>query len=97
MLQLFAIALLLYFALGAAAGASRGKGWFLWLWIPFFVASLAGCGFGAYCLVQLLGLSGQGGEAAGFAGAPFFLGALYAVPFLIGLIISLFMTRGDGK
>jgi membrane associated rhomboid family serine protease len=92
-MRFFALVILSYTALGCAAGINRRKPWFVWLWIPFFVLSLAGSGFGAYCFIQLLDLAGQSGESAGFVGAACLLGALSSIPFLIGLIVSLFMSR----
>lgn len=85
------IPLLILLLWAGALHASKGRRWFLWLWVPFLLLSLLGTGLGIYCLIALVGLSRQGGEAAGFAGAAFFLGAISSIPFLIGLVVALIM------
>src|SRR5688572_3989578 len=56
-------ALAVYISLGLCTCANRRARWVFWLWVPFLVISLTGSGFVAYCLVRLLGLRGQHGEA----------------------------------
>jgi hypothetical protein len=82
------IILAAYLIVAGTVCASRRAPWFLWLWLPFVLTSLAGVAFGVFCLFSLFDLSGQGGEAAGFAGIAYFFGSAYGIPFLIGLIVA---------
>ena len=88
-MRLLGTAFTVFLLLGFAVAASKGTRLFLWFWIPFFLLSILGTGVGVYSLTFLFSLSGQAGEAAGFAGAGAFLLMMCSVPYLIGLIVAL--------